>query len=168
MNISKTAKILMTGAAASALMTGSSMAEENHGDHASSHYPAHIVGIFTGITDGDTSDFTFGAEYEFRINEMFGVGGVVEYTSAAHHDDGVTVALAAVHVHPYGGLRLTGGIGKEWIGGEHPHSDTLYRLGAAYDIEIGNFGLAIAPTFNVDFVGSHETYVYGLVLSKHF
>jgi len=129
-------------------------------------YPAHVVGAFLGATDTDGSDFTFGVEYEYRFSKMFGVGVVAEHTPAAHHDDGITVGLAALHFHPAGGLRLTGGIGKEWVGGDHSHSTTLYRLGAAYDFELGKF--AVAPTVNVDFVDGHEAVVYGLVISRHF
>lgn len=153
----------------SAMMLGAGTAaasgDDSHGD-TGGHYPAHIVGVFVGATDADTTEFTIGAEYELKFSKRFGVGGVVEHIPQAHHGDGVTVAVAALHFHPAGGLRLTAGIGEEWVHGAHPTSHGLFRLGAAYDFEVGGFGLA--PTINVDFVNDEEVIVFGVALSKHF
>jgi len=99
------------------------------------------------------------------VHQYLGFGGVIERSPDGHKGDGVTVALVAVHVHPMGALRLTAGFGIESVDG---HDDeTLYRLGAAYDFEIGH-SMAIAPTVNVDFVDGKENIVFGAVLSRHF
>lgn len=157
----------LVGLTSMMLVFGTAMASDDdmHGD-AGGHYPAHVVGVFVGATDADTTEFTFGVEYELRFSERFGVGAVVEHIPGAHHGDGATVGLAAVHFHPAGGLRLTGGIGKEWVHGAHATSHGLYRIGAAYDFEVRGFGLA--PTLNVDFVNNEEVIVFGVALSKHF
>lgn len=130
-------------------------------------YPSHVVGLFLGGTDEDegSTEFTFGGEYEYRFSQYFGVGGVVERTPDGHHGDGVTVALAALHLHPMGALRLTGGIGREMVDGHE--DETLYRLGAAYDFELPN-SFALAPTFDIDFVDGKENFVFGVTLSRHF
>ena len=146
-----------------ALLSSSAQAEEGmHHEH-----PTHVIGLFLGATDEDkgSTEFTFGGEYEYRLNQYFGVGGVVERTPDGHHGDGVTVALGALHVHPMGALRLTGGIGREMVDGHE--DETLYRLGAAYDFELAN-SFALAPTVNVDFVDGKENFVFGAVLSRHF
>lgn len=139
------------------------MAAEDEGGH---HYPAHIPGIFIGITDGDPSELTIGAEYEYKWNKKFGVGGVVEHLSGYHNGDGATVGVALLHFHPAGGLRLSAGLGKEWVHGAHPTSYGLARLGVAYDFEVN--GIGIAPTFNVDFVNNKKVIVYGIAFNKHF
>lgn len=144
------------------LGSGAAMAAEDGG----AHYPAHIVGVFVGATDADTTEFTFGLEYELKFSDKFGIGAVVEHIPNAHHGDGVTVGLAALHFHPAGGLRLTAGIGEEWVHGDHPTSHGLFRLGAAYDFHVGDFG--VAPTINVDFVNHTEVIVFGVAVSKHF
>ena len=137
---------------------------EDQGHH---DYPTHAIGAFLGGTDEDKGDteFTFGGEYEFRVSKHVGVGGIVERTPQGHEGDGVTVALAAMHLHPIGALRITGGIGREMV--DDHENETLFRLGASYDFELAN-SFAIAPTFNVDFVDGKENYVFGAVLSKHF
>lgn len=136
-------------------------------DDAHHEYPSHALGVFLGATDPEeeSADFSFGGEYELRINQYIGVGGIVERTPQGHEGDGVTVALGAVHIHPVGALRITGGIGSEMV--DDHDSETLYRLGAAYDFELPN-SFAIAPTVNVDFVDGKETLVFGATLSRHF
>ncbi len=148
----------------SLVASGPAFAEE-HGE-TEHHFPRNVVGVFLGATDADTTELTIGVEFEHRFTEKFGLGVVVEHTPDAHHKDGVSVALAAVHFHPGGGFRLTGGIGFEEIHGAHGHTNTLYRVGVAYDIEMGSF--ALAPTINVDFIDGEEAIVFGVVLSRHF
>jgi hypothetical protein len=153
--------------------------DETHHEPTGHAAPTHVVGLFLGATDDDEgdnahhhdqTDFTIGGEYEYRFSKHFGFGVVVEHTPEAHESDGVTVALGALHYHPFnrhdtfGGLRLSIGAGAEFVHdfGEEP----LYRLGASYDFEITD-KFAIAPTVNLDFVQNREILVFGLVLSTH-
>jgi len=164
------------------------VAEDSTGHHESTGHatpshgaPIHVVGLFLGATNDDEgdnahhhdqTDFTIGGEYEYRFSEHFGFGAVIEHSPEAHEDDGVTVVLGALHYHPFnhhedfGGLRLTVGAGAEFV---HDHGEEhLYRLlGVAYDLEITD-RLALAPTFNIDFVQNREIFVFGLVMSTHF
>ena len=129
------------------------------------HGAPHMIGAFAGATDpsGEKADLTYGLEYEYRASRRLGFGLIGERTPDGHHGDGVDVAVAAAHLH-VGALRLTAGLGREWVDGYG--SEPLQRLGVAYDIEVGP--VALAPTVSVDFVDGHEIPVYGLVVLRHF
>ena len=127
----------------------------------------HFPGIFVGYTNAaDETHFTYGLEYEYKFNQTWGVGAVYEKIDDAHHGDGVTVKVAALFYHPLNNVRLGVGIGKEKIGGDHPHTEDLYRLTASYDYHIGDFGLA--PTLAVDFIDGEKAYVFGVALIRPF
>ena len=127
----------------------------------------HIPGLFLGATHIESeTEFTFGFEYEYKLDRNWGVGAVYERTNGAHHNDGVAVALAAIYYHPTKNIRLGAGIGQEKIGGAHPHKEDLYRVSAAYDFHLQGFG--IAPTIAVDFVDGEEATVFGIAITKPF
>jgi hypothetical protein len=127
----------------------------------------HFPGIFIGYTNAlDETHFTYGVEYEYKFNSTWGAGAVYEKVDDAHHGDGVTVTLAGLFYHPLKNVRLGLGIGKEKIGGDHPHSEDLYRLSASYEYHIGDFG--IAPTLAVDFIDSEKAYVFGVAFVRPF
>ena len=127
----------------------------------------HFPGIFVGYTHAqDETEFTYGIEYEYKFDKMWGIGAVYEKTDNAHHGDGVDVALASVYLHPWKNLRLGLGFGKEKIGGDHPHSEDLYRVSASYEFHVGDFG--VAPTFAVDFIDDEEALVLGVAFVKPF
>ncbi len=127
----------------------------------------HIPGIFLGATHVESeTEFTFGFEYEYKLDNNWGIGAVYERSNDAHHNDGVAVALAAIYYHPTKSIRLGAGIGQERIGGGHPHKEDLYRVSAAYDFHLQGFG--IAPTIAVDFVDDEEALVFGIAITKPF
>lgn len=136
----------------------------------------HNPGIFLGATSGvGETDYTVGLEYEYRATRMFGIGVAAEHTPERHSGDGTSVVLGALHIHPAGGLRLTAGYGLEDVhdaarkikAGKTPtKNEDLFRLGAAYDFHVGDFG--VAPSVNVDFVGGHEVIVFGISLIRPF
>ena len=127
------------------------------------HFPA----IFLGYTDStDSFDFTYGIEYEYKFNQTWGAGFVYEKINNAHHGDGISVSVLELFYHPMNNVRLGAGFGKEKIGGHHPHTEDLARVSLAYEIHVGDFG--IEPTFAVDFVGSHQSYVIGLAFVRPF
>ncbi len=127
----------------------------------------HIPGVFIGVTHIDNeAEFTFGVEYEYKLDKQWGLGLIYERTNNAHHGDGVSVSLASAYFHPNKSIRLGVGIGEERVGGSHSHSDTLYRLSAAYDFHIGEFG--IAPAIAVDFVNDQEALVIGFAVTRPF
>ena len=127
-----------------------------------SHQKSHYVGVFAGILDADESDSVLGLEYEYKINSHWGVGAVYEKSSDAHHGDGVTSKILAGYYHPMGGWRLGVGFGDETIGGDHPHTESLYRYGVSYEFHVG--GIGIEPSFNVDTIDGESVNVYGVAL----
>lgn len=127
----------------------------------------HIPGIFIGATTVDSeTDFTFGLEYEYKITSSWGVGAVFERTIDAHNGDGVNVTLASLYYHPIKEVRLGAGIGREHIGGAHPHDDDVYRISAAYEFHLEHFG--IAPTIDFDFIDDETAIVYGFEIVMPF
>lgn len=167
--------IAMMGVCTALFVAGVQAADTSHGAGETHHgaaprLPGHVVGVFLGATDGDQTDSSYGIEYEYRAHEVFGLGAIWERTPDGHHGDGVTVRLAAVYLHPFahgeplGGVRLTLGAGREKVDGHG--SEDIWRIGLAYDIELGRF--AVAPSVSVDFVDDEEVTVYGVVISTHF
>lgn len=127
----------------------------------------HFPGIFVGYTHAEShTEFTYGIEYEYKFNSEWGLGAIYEKTDNAHHGDGVTVKILEAFYHPTSYLRLGVGAGKEKIGGDHPHTEDLYRLSASYEYHIGDFG--VAPTLAVDFIDGEEAYVFGVALIRPF
>tara|TARA_R110002167_G_scaffold71995_1_gene202861 strand:+ start:743 stop:1207 length:465 start_codon:yes stop_codon:yes gene_type:complete len=127
----------------------------------------HFPGIFIGYTNAlDETHFTYGVEYEYKFEQTWGLGAVYEKTDNAHHGDGVTVALAQFFYHPLSNVRIGLGLGKEKIGGAHPHSQDLYRISANYDFHVGDFG--IEPTVAIDFIDGEQAYVLGVAFSRPF
>lgn len=95
-----------------------------------------------------------------------GLGAIYEKTDNADHDYDVTVKLAQVFYHTPQHIRLGAGLGEEKIGGEHPHSEDLYRVSASYEYYIGDF--AIEPTVAVDFIDSEKAYIFGVAFVRSF
>ncbi|MFT6270077.1 MAG: hypothetical protein ACJAVV_002905 [Alphaproteobacteria bacterium] len=127
----------------------------------------HFPGVFIGYTYADSkAEFTYGIEYEYKFNKSWGGGIVFEKIDDAHHGDGVTVKAAQLFYHPINNVRLGIGAGKEKIGGDHPHSEDLYRLSASYEYHIGDFG--IEPTFAADFINGEKAYVFGVAFIRPF
>jgi len=95
----------------------SSHSENSH------HHASNVVGLFVGgTTTDDSTEFSIGLEYEYHINEHFGVGVILEHTpDSVHFTDGATIALAAFHAHPWRGLRLTTAVGAEIGHGDLAH-----------------------------------------------
>jgi hypothetical protein len=135
-------------------------------EHGASH--KHIVGIFIGATTDahNETDTTVGVEYEYMLLSMLGLGAVYEHTPDAHHEEGVSVYLASVYLHPYAGFRIGMGAGEEKVHGSHGHTESLMRGSIAYDFHVA--GIGIAPTLNLDRVDDENVESYGIVLSKGF
>ena len=132
------------------------------------HKPiTHTVGVFTGVTINDgESDSSYGLEYEYKLNQDWGVGLVYEKTPDAHHEDGITVTLASVYAHPTANWRIGFGVGQEKIGGHHSYTKDLIRTSVAYDFHLASFG--IAPSLAFDVGDGDTATVVGLAFTKSF
>jgi len=126
----------------------------------------HFIGAFVGILDNDETENVFGLEYEYKFNSQWGVGAVYEKANDAHHGDGITSKIVSIYYHPVGDWRIGAGFGDEKVGGAHPHSENLTRLGVSYDFHIGDMG--IAPSLNFDRVNGHTAKVYGVAFIWSF
>jgi len=136
----------------------------------------HFVGLFAGKLDTDidtNANDIFGLEYEYKINSEWGVGAVYEIASEAHHGYGVTSKIGVAYYHPFAGLRVGLGFGKETVGSHTSHghfvpshSEDLIRVGVSYDFHVG--GIGIEPSLNIDTVDGERALVYGVALVWSF
>jgi hypothetical protein len=127
----------------------------------------HFPEIFIGATHADSeTEFTYAIEYEYKFNNEFGAGVIYERVNQAHHGDGVTLKIAMLYYHPVNAIRLGLGLGKENVGGYHPHSEDVLRASASYDYHFEHFSLA--PTVAVDFIDGERAYVLGIGFIKPF
>ena len=163
---------LLVATVAVIALSGTSASAAGQGDELKRHVP----GVFIGATRGaGETDISVGLEYEFRATKWIGFGAVAEWAPGAHHGDGTSLYLGAIHVHPIGGLRLTAGYGVEDVHDEKKKraaglspskNEDVFRLGAAYDFHAGDFG--IAPTVNLDFIDHKKVVVFGISVTRPF
>ncbi|MBW1790359.1 MAG: hypothetical protein JRK53_27755 [Deltaproteobacteria bacterium] len=124
----------------------------------------HGVELFLGNTHEDGENgFSIGFTYEYRLNELFGIGGLIEY---AGKDFREWVLAAPFFLHPYEGWRFLVAPGID-IEDEDGDNNFLLRAGAAYEFEITE-RWSITPEFNVDFVDGDEVFVYGFSFGYGF
>jgi hypothetical protein len=137
-------------------------AEEAHesGDH---EYHRHHASLIVGNTFDEHGEngFSVGGDYEYRINNWFGLGVGLEYAGGDFEHVLIGIPL---FFHPNEHWRFALAAGTEiHKGGEHEEREreAILRTGVGYAFHIGD-GYSISPEFNVDF-SEHETlYVVGL------
>jgi hypothetical protein len=84
-------------------------AEDQHSVHEEFH--RHHMGLLLGNTqEGHENGFTIGADYEYRLTKLVGLGGVAEYIGG---DFDSFVLSGLFFIHPYRGLRFVLGPGFE-------------------------------------------------------
>jgi hypothetical protein len=121
----------------------------------------NTVELFIGGTiDDNDMDASFGAAYERRLSDPFGVGALVEVTVGGSRDWVVAVPF---YWHPQEPWRLlvAGGIENDDTG-----NDFLVRLGGSYEIEFENWSLS--PELNLDFVDGDVLTVLGVSFGWKF
>ena len=124
----------------------------------------HGVELFLGNTHDDGENgFSIGFTYEYRLNELFGIGGLIEY---AGNDFREWILAAPFILHPYEGWRFLVAPGID-IEDEDGNNNFLLRVGSAYEFEIAE-RWSITPEFNVDFVDGDEVFVYGFSFGYGF
>ena len=135
--------------------------ENEREDHEGAHLYMHRVELFLGNTHDEGEDgFSVGLAYERRLSELFGVGGIVEYTGG---DFDMWLAGAPIFIHPFKGFRFLLAPGIEH---KHGENEFLFRAGLAYEFEFDRW--SITPEFNIDFVDGEEALVYGLSFGYGF
>ena len=140
---------------------GTTAAEEEHEGHEGVHGHQHRLELFLGNTHDEGEDgFTVGIGYEYRLNEILGIGGLVEHVGG---DLNEFIGAVPLFIHPYKGWIFILAPGFDYRQDRH---DFLFRAGVAYEFEIGRW--SITPAFNVDFVEGEEVLVYGLSFGYGF
>ena len=125
----------------------------------------HEVGLFLGVTDKDGDLGTsIGIDYEYRFHEMFGIGGLLEYTGSDFREG---VACVPFFWHPWRELAFVGAPGIEMDAADGTDS-FLVRVGVEYGFAIGS-GYKLVPEANFDFTRDEDTVVViGASIARSF
>lgn len=136
---------------------------EHHGGIDHKAHPHHLS-VLVGNTDLDNegSGFTLGFDYEYRVNDVLGLGVVAEY---ARGDLEAWTYLLVADIH----------ITNQWIlqvgpGTEHTDKHDLFvaRFGTLYEFEFEG-GWTLAPQIHYDYHdGGDDAIVYGVALGMAF
>jgi len=131
--------------------------QEEHGEI----FHQHRLELFVGNSREDHKDgVSAGLAYEYRLNQIIGIGGLVEYAGGDFEE---WIGAIPIFVHPYQGLRFLLAPGVVF---EEHETIFLFRTGLAYEFEIER--LSITPEFNIDFVDGEEVLVYGVSFGYGF
>lgn len=122
-------------------------------------YHRHVIAFFAGVAHQGARDngLALGIEYEYRLNDRFGIGTLAEHTFG-DMDAWVYAVPFAYHQGPW---KLYAAPGLE--DGEHG-SESMLRLGGEYGFEVGEW--EIAPQIDVDLVDGEKTWVVGVTFGK--
>ncbi len=160
--------------------------KDNHQDQLHSEHTAHKnhIALFSGATtnlDHESTAYSLGLDYEYRMGKLFGVGLMGEIVFAKSKEFIIGVP---VFIHPVKGLKCTISpiaiIAEEHLEVD-PHSDPHYedshgesvnkdaqfgaRIGLAYDFHIWKFSVGPAVSFDV---ANTQALVYGVNIGLGF
>ena len=114
-----------------------------------------------GVHNSENEDaFSVGLEYEYRLNEAWGIGGIVDY---ADLDPGETVAAVPLYFHITEAWKVFAAPGVSHTSDD---DEFLVRLGTAYSFEFSR--LSVSPALNIDLLDGEEVFVYGVNLGCKF
>lgn len=135
---------------------------ETHGGHSELGFPHHTLGVFIGDTTETRRNqgLTLGLEYEYRMNERFGVGAIFEHV-AGDFDTNVVVLPVALHRGPW---KLYAGPGVE--DSEEEGSTFLMRVGLEYGFHFDAY--EVSPQIDVDFVDGEHLFIFGVTIARPF
>ena len=136
--------------------------EGGHGSEHNSHpFEENTVAFFVGVAKEGSRDngLALGIEYEWRLNQAFGIGALAEYTSG-DLDAWVLAVPFAFHSGPWKFYAAPG------IEDSDAGSESLLRLGGEYGFHRGDW--EISPQVDVDFVDGNEIYVIGVTFGRGF
>lgn len=127
-------------------------------NNAQAEFMGHRFGLGLGVAQlGDSKTYVAaGAEYEYRVMPMLGLGGFANYVFSS---PGITlIGLPMVYFHP---------LENDWYINASPIAqfgtgNTEYgvRFGTRIPIELGP--VAIIPQASVDFIGGRKYLIFGL------
>ncbi len=121
---------------------------------ADTDHPHHLA-VVGGFARNNSKDANFlGLEYEYRLNDKWGIGGYYEQTFNGF--DIEALGLLGTY-HPSGGWKVLGGIGVEGKLNSNK-SKWLLRAGVGYGFHVGD--TSITPLFVVDWIENNSSVVY--------
>lgn len=159
--------VLVIGVAApGAAVADDHAAAGEHGDAAEAGHDEHHhhISFFVGSTQaeethtGDREDprFTLGVDYERRINQRIGIGGLLDWVA-----EGEREVLFGVPVFFHAGRRAKFLVAPSvQRARESDESKFVARFGFAYGFQVGR--ITLAPVANLDVTHEHEIVVLGL------
>lgn len=138
--------------------------EAGHGTKEKGLENRHGIELFIGNTHDDGEDgFTVGLGYEYRLNQLLGIGGMVEYAGGDFKDWVLVVPFA---LHPYKGWRFF--VAPGVLIHNSNAEEFLFRVGASYEFEIGK-KWAITPGINANFIErNRDALIFGLSFGYKF
>ena len=124
----------------------------------------HLV-VSVGNTQEGFSEhgFSIGADYEYRFNQLFGLGGMVEYAGG---DFEHWLGFVTMFFHPTERWEIILAPGTEIKKGTRDRN-FIFRTGVAYQFHLGE-RYSIAPEFFVDFSENETLFVYGIAFGIGF
>ena len=155
----------------------SSYSQNDSKDHDGDHKHAHKnhIALFNGGTTNFThhsTNYTLGLDYEYRINNYFGIGLLGEYIAI---DKGEFIGGIPVFVHFANDFNLIATpllINKADHHNEDSHHTELhrnttfsFRLGMSYSFHIVNFSLSPSVSFDI---GESKSLIYGISIGTGF
>ncbi len=139
--------------------------ESDHGDHFHPNHVSVFAGLATESKEGhsDEEGFAFGGEYEFRLNQHWGVGVFAEFLGLDTVRD--LIVGVPVSLHLGGNWRVFFGPALEFTLQE---DEFAFRLGGGYAFRLGG-GWSLSPEVVLDLIESGgTTFVGGLALGYGF
>ncbi len=158
------------------LTTAPVSAQEAHGDahdeeHFHRNHVAVVVGGMTPLSETGQTSFALGADYERRLDPVWGVGVGADFTIGDHERS--ALFGTGVSFRPTPALRLGTGPGFELLetdessGGTKNKAYFIWGFTAFYEFHVGS--LAIGPNVILDFVGETKTNItYGIAVGTGF
>ena len=137
---------------------------EAAGGHVGGHdwraEPQHFSVLIASTVEDEETAPSLGLDYEYRVSEFLGVGGVLEY--AFEDIDAVTLlAVADLHITPQ--FIVQTGPGIEWLDDEE---EFVFRIGVLYEWESG--GYTVSPQLHYDATSGEDAVVMGVAFGFGF
>lgn len=133
---------------------------EGEGEFDWREHPHHISVLFSGTFEKDETAASVGLDYEYRVSDFLGLGGVVE-RAFGQIDATTLLAVADLHLTPQ--FIIQTGPGVEFKEGE---VDVAYRVGVLYEFE--GRGYTISPQLHYDWVTGEDSVVAGIAIGYGF
>lgn len=152
--------LVLAGFAATLLAPSAAAAAEAEGP-LRRHHVSVVLGGTTSPAENETG-FTFGVDYEYRLRERFGIGGVVERAGGRLD---ATSLIALVDVHLSRRFVVQAGPGVTFEGGER---FAVGRIGAYYEFELGKYTLSPVLSYDIAGGGRPNEVVFGVQLGRQF